>query len=102
MNMDETVFKFVTGSTLSFEYSYISTLPVNEASTPSRDILEGFLLSTGRKNLSKAQEELLLRLSVLGHYNIANTQTLMRAKVLEEELILIPKELGTHTCNIPL
>ena len=62
----------------------------------------GYLSSTGRKNVSKAQEELLLWHSVLGHYIITNTQTMMSAKGLEEESALIPKLPGTCTCNIPL
>ena len=39
MNMDGAVLKFSTGSTSIFEYTDGSTLPIEEASTPSRDIL---------------------------------------------------------------
>ena len=52
--------------------------------------------------MSKAQEELLLWHSMLGHYSITNTQTMMSAKGLEEEPALNPKVPGTSTCSIPL
>ena len=102
MNKDGAVFKFATGGELTFEYSARSSLPIVEAANMVDNTPTRYIFSTGRKNVSKAQEELLLWHSVLGHYNIANTQNLMSAKGLEEEPALISRVPGIGTCNIPL
>ena len=75
MNMKRSTFRFANGGTLSFEYSS-SMLPIAKASILKEVISPaGYLASTGCKNISKAQEELLLWHATFGHYNIANTQS---------------------------
>ena len=78
------VFTFVSGKTLTFEYSSGSLLPI--ANALSKPVLtpSGFYnttnwagASTGKLNISKAQEELLLWHGILGHYDISATQSLM-------------------------
>ena len=62
----------------------------------------GYLASTESKNITKAQEELLLWHSTLGHYNMANTQKLMTAVGVDKEHLLPFKEPGASTCSLPL
>ena len=97
MNKEGAIFKFVTGGNLTFEYSAGSSLPIAKANSSQKFTPTGYLSSTGRNNMSKAQEELLLWHSVLGHYSITNTQTMMSAKGLEEKPVLTPKVPGTST-----
>ena len=75
MNMKGSTFEFANGGTLTFEYSDF-LLPIAKASVLSEvDSSFGYLASTGCKNISKAQEELLLWHAIFGHYDIKNTQT---------------------------
>ena len=71
MNVDESVFNFSNGGVLSFKYSG-SLLPIAHASMHIQTSSAGYLASIGRKNIFKAQEELLLWHATLGHYNITN------------------------------
>ena len=70
-NADGTVFAFVIEGGLCFKYSG-PLVPIAHASIQIQTSSAGYLASTGRKNISKAQEELLLWHATLGHYNITN------------------------------
>ena len=101
MNLNGSTLKFANGGTLSFKYAG-SMLPIAVGSLGKEPNASGYLGSTGHKNISKAQEELLLWHAVLGHYNINNTQKLMSAVGVDKEPLLSPKEPGAETCSIPL
>ena len=73
-------------------------LPIAQASIITQQPSPmGYLASTGSKNISKAQEELLLWHSTFGHYNMANTQKLMSTVGVDNEPLLSPKEPGAST-----
>ena len=102
MNRKGSVFEFANGGTLIFEYS-TSCLPIAQASISNKVVSSsGYLASTSCKNISKAQEELLMWHATLGHYNITNTQKLMTASGVDIEPVLCLKEPGIKTCTIPL
>ena len=86
---------------MTFNYTS-SSLPIAYASIVKKPSPAGYLASTGTHNITKAQEELLPWYSILGHYNIQNTQQLMTASGVDTEPILRPKETGTNTCFPPL
>ena len=67
MNMKGSTFEFATGGILTFAYSE-SLLPIDPASIPNGiNNPSSYLASIGRKNISKAQEELLLCHAIFGH-----------------------------------
>ena len=72
INMKGSTFTFAKGGTLSVNYAG-SLLPIAEGSIGREISSAGYLGSTGHKNISKAQEEILLWYATLGHYNISNT-----------------------------
>ena len=75
-----TTFTISSGKNLNFSYTKGSRLPTayGKIKTGS-SVLAGYLSlsSSGSLNISKYQEELLLRHSILGHYDIINTQGLI-------------------------
>ena len=87
MNVKGSVFTFAKGGTLTFEYAG-SMLPISHASIQTQEASVGYLASTGQKNISKAQEELLHWHATLGHYNITNTQKLISAVGIDTEPVL--------------
>ena len=92
MNLQGSEFEFANGGTLTFEYS-TSLLPITKASVMKKiDSHYGYLGTTGSKNISKAQEELLLWHSIFCHYNIVNTQKIMTTVGVDKEPLLKPKE----------
>ena len=103
------VFTFASGKTLSFTYAQGSNLPIALA-TKRNDISKAdfagkaYLVaaSSGKLNISKAQEELLLWHGILGHYDIADIQRLMVGKGIDDTPVLLPKHSGASTCSIPL
>ena len=101
MNLAGSTFKFANGGTLSFKYSG-SMLPIAVGSLGKEPSAAGYLGSSGHNNISKAQEELLLWHSILGHYDINNTQKLMSTVGVDKEPLISPKEPGAETCTIPL
>ena len=101
MNGEGSKFTFHNGGISSFQYVG-SKLPISMASIVKVPSSAGYLVSTGRKNVSKAQEELLLWHSTLDHYNIANNQKLMTSIGVDTEPLLIPKDPGIATCSLPL
>ena len=102
ISMDCAIFTFATGSTLTFTYYDRTLLLIADATPkPPSPISMVFLSSTGRNNISKAHEELILWYLVFGCYNINNTQKMMRAQGLEEDPIIIVKEPRTAIYNIP-
>ena len=102
MNRKGSVFEFANGGTLTFKYS-TSCLPIAQASISNKVVsLSGYLASTSCKNISKAQEELLLWHAIFGHYDINNTQCLMTTVGVDKESLLKTKEPGAGTCSIPL
>ena len=85
------------GGTLSFKY-YTSALPIAIGTISEIPSSVEYLASTGQNNISKAQEELLIWNSTLGHYKIAYTQKLISASGVETEPIFCPTEPGIKTC----
>ena len=59
MNVEGILFNFANGGTLSFKYSS-SSLPISYASIVKPTSPAGYIASTGRADISKTQEELLL------------------------------------------
>ena len=59
MDKEGTLFSFANGGTLTFKYAN-SSLPIAYTSIVKPPSSIGYLASTGRTNISKAQEELLL------------------------------------------
>ena len=99
LTRDETVFTFSLGKHLIFSYTKGSRLPTAYGEVEKKnDPLTGYLsLSTsGRLNISKSQEELLLWHSILGHYDIKNIQELIWNGVLAR------KQPDTGTCMVLL
>ena len=81
LDSDGCVFTFASKKTLAFVYSEESYLPIvleSKRNAMSRSDFsgQGYLASasSGKLNISKAQEELLLWHGILGHYGIADTQ----------------------------
>ena len=101
MNVNISAFICKRGGTLTFKYDN-SSLPKAMGSINKLEQATGYLSSTGRRNISKVQEELLMRHTTLGHYNIGNTQRLMVASGVDTEPIPCPKEPGIKTCTLPL
>ena len=101
MDTKGSTFTFANSGTLPFNYVR-SMLPIAEGSIRKELSSAGYLGSTGHKNISKAQEELLLRHATFGHYNILTTQKLMNAVGVNKEPLLMPKEPGVVTCSIPM
>ena len=73
MSMKGIVFTFAKGWTLTVQYSS-SILSISHAFIQTQVSSVGYLASTGQKNISKAQEDILLWHATSGHYNIANIQ----------------------------
>ena len=94
-------FHFKRWGALTFKYND-SSLPKAICSISELLSLVGYLASTGKKNISKAQEELLMWRATLGHYNITNTQKIMGASGVDTEPILCPKEADIKSCTLPL
>ena len=87
LDADGCVFTFASNKTLTCIYSKESHLPI--ALATKRNVMskskcsgQAYLTaaSSGKLNISKAQEELLLLHEILGHYDIADTQRLMFGK----------------------
>ena len=109
IDRDGCVFTFSSKKTLSFTYSKDSCLPIALATKRSEVSKANFAgkayitaASSGKLNISKAQEELLLWHGILGHYDIAETQRLMVGKGIEDVPLILPKYSGLSTCNVPL
>ena len=58
--------------------------------------------SSGKLNLSKAQEEFLLWCRALGYYDISETQKLLAGEGMENQPLLIAKLPGVSVWNAPL
>ena len=58
--------------------------------------------SSGKINLSKVQEELLLWNRTLGHYDIAETQKIFVGKGMQNQPAVIAKIPGVSACTVPL
>ena len=109
IDTDGCVFTFASHKTLTFIYSKESHLPIALA-TKRNDISKATFsgkayltaASSGKLNISRAQEELLLWHGILGHHDIADTQRLMVGKGMNDVPLLLPKHAGVSTCNIPL
>ena len=106
---DGCVFTFASNKRISCTYSKESNLPIaletkRNAIIKSKFAGKAYILaaSSGRLNISKAQEELLILHGILGHYEIAETQRLMMGKVIDAVPLLLPKHPGVATCNFPL
>ena len=101
MTVKGSTFTFANGGSPSFDYTG-SMLPVSQATIVTKQPSSmGYLASTGSKNISKSQEELLSWNSTLEYYNIVNTQKLMSAVGVDMEPLLKPKEPGASTCSLP-
>ena len=87
MDKDEILFHFINGGTLTFRHAS-SSLPIAYDSIVKTPNASEYLASTGRTNITKAQEELLLWHFILVHYNIQNTQQLITSSGVETEPIL--------------
>ena len=87
MNIDGSVFSCADGSTLLFQYSE-SALPIAHTNIQPPTSTAGYLTSTNKYKISKAQEELLMWHPVPRHYNTANTQKLMHIKGVDKESII--------------
>ena len=90
INMDGSKFTFASGGTISFYYATGFSLPIFIASTTPK-YSYAYLSSTGQRNISKAQEELLLWHYIMGQYSIKNTQSLMITQGTDKYSILHPK-----------
>ena len=100
---------FCIRKTLTFTYAEGSNLPIALATKRNEISKSNFAgkaylvaASSGKLNISKAQEELLLWHGILGHYDVADTQRLMVGKGVDNEPLLLPKHPGVSTCNISL
>ena len=101
MNMEGSVFNFAQGGTLSFKYAS-SSLPIAHAKIMKPPSTAGYRGSIDRLNISMAQEELLLWHSILGHYNMYNTQQLMIDTGVDTDPVLCPKEPGISRYSLTL
>ena len=64
--------RFANSGTLTFKCAS-SSLPIVHASIVTPPSTTRYFSSTGRTNISKVQEELLLWHSILRHYDVHNT-----------------------------
>ena len=65
-------------------------------------ISAGYLASTGRKYISKVQEELLMWHAIFGYYDKANAQKVISASGVETKPIMCLTEQGVKsTCGMP-
>ena len=92
--MDGSKFTFVSGVKILFKYATESSLLIAITSTISITS-HAYISSIGQRNISKAQEKLLLWHFMMGHYNIKNTQSLMTIQGVDKDSILHRKEQGT-------
>ena len=103
------IFTFASGKTLTFTYAEGSNLPIALATKRNEISKANFAgkaylaaASSGKLNVSTAQEELLFCHGILGHYDVVDTHRLMVGKIVDNEPLLLPKHHGVSTCNIPL
>lgn len=61
-----------------------------------------FTLSSGKMNILKDQEALLLWHGIMDHYDIRGTESMLSTKVLDLEALFDPKNPNTSTCSIAL
>ena len=82
MNAKSSCFKFVNGSTLTFQYSSRTRLPIAIATTQNNKGhlwgLAAHINAGGRLDISNAQEELLYWHNIFGRCNIRETQKICR------------------------
>ena len=109
IDRDGCVFTFASQKTLTFNHSKDLHLPtalatkrneVNKATFAGKAFLTA--ASSGRLNVSNAQEELILWHGILGHHDIAETQRLMIGKDVDNVPAILPKHPGVSTCSISL
>ena len=96
LNADVYNFQFDNKSTLTFNYSVDTGLPVAQATKPERWDNKGLIgylcTSSSRKlNISNTQEEILLWHNILGHYDIRKIQIIIRTAATEFESKTRPK-----------
>ena len=89
---------FVSGKQLIFTYAKGSKFPISYERIGTSNVQGGFLAptSSGRLNVPKAQEKLLLWHSILGHYDIRNTYRLVSKGTIRMKFPRL------CTCNIPM
>ena len=87
LNTKDCVFTFVTGENLAFEYSLCSKIPIAKAVIKPELIPRSFYnttdwkgVSAGKLNISKTQEKLLLWYGIVGHHDMAATQSMMTVR----------------------